>query len=135
MGIVKTAKNTVVMSMFIPCILLIMCLYIIWIGSYEYEDEFTLGCLIVTLGIMYILAVYFMTTGHPMFGCSVMMSTLIVVISIAAVSGFKQKDGSKGSNFLCMAVTPFLLGIFFAICGASISYTSMQASMMTGNMF
>lgn len=120
MGIISSIKTNGTLSIYIPCIFLIMCLYIWWIAMYEYDNEFMLGLSLIMLGILYICALYMVTTKHGILGSSVMLITLLVVISIAVTSGFKQAGGAKGSTFLCLGITPMLFGICFALVGAAL---------------
>lgn len=120
MGIISSIKTNGILGIYIPCIFVIMCLYIWWIAMYEYDNEFMLGLSLIMLGILYICALYMVTTNHGISGASVMLITLLVVISIAATSGFKQKGGAQGSTFLCLGITPFLSGVCFASLGAAL---------------
>lgn len=125
---IKTAGT---LSIYIPCILSIMCLYIWWIGAYDYEDEFTLGILLVILGMLYICAIYVIMAQHSIISSCVILATLIIVITIAAVSKFKQKDGSQGKTFLCLGITPMISGICFASIGIFISYVLINVGNVT----
>lgn len=114
MSISKSVKKGVLIGVYLPCILLIMCLYIIWIGMYSYKNEAVLGILIGVLGMLYICAFCCIMTQHPYYGSCVMFISVIIVVSIAVVSRFRQIDGTQGGTFLSLGITPFILALCFA---------------------
>jgi hypothetical protein len=132
MGIFSSIKTGGTLAFYLPSIIIILCLYICWLGAYEYNDEGLLGALLIILGLLYVCVVYLALTGHPMFGSSMIFATVIIIISIAAVSGFKQKDGSSDFNFVCLGLSPMISGICFASCVIFAMYGLAQTSMVTG---
>lgn len=132
MGLFDTLTTYGSLSVYIPFILIILSFYIWWIAAYEYNDEFTLGFLLVVLGIMYACATYLVAIKHGWYGSCIAFSTMAIVIAIAAVSGFKQADGTQGSNFVCLGVTPMISGICFSFVAICVAYTIGQAGMMPG---
>ena len=111
---------------YISCILTILCFYIVWIAAYEFNNESTLGILLIVLGIMYACAIYLVSASHPYSGSCIIICTIAIVIAIATVSGFKQKNGSRGGNFICLGITPMLSGICFVIIAGAISQAVAQ---------
>lgn len=122
MGLLSSLTTYGSLSIYIPFILCILSFYIWWIAKYEYNDEFTLGFLLIVLGIMYACAIYLVSTRHGEYGSCIAFSTIVIVIAIAAVSKFTQKDGSQGSSFICLGVTPMLSGICFSFIAIWVSY-------------
>lgn len=117
-------KTGGMMAVYIPSILIILCFYVWWIGLYEFDSEIVLGILLIILGMLYACAIYLVISNHPIYGISTMLLTLVIVITIAAVSKFKEKDGSNDSKFLCLGVTPFISCVCFAFIGAFLYYAS-----------
>jgi hypothetical protein len=122
MGLIDTATTTGTLSIYIPFILIILLYYLSWIGSYDFNDEFCLGFLLVILGLMYASAIYLIATHESTYGSSLAFLTIIIIICVAGVSGFKQQDGSQGSTFICQGVTPMLSGICFSFVALCIGY-------------
>lgn len=120
MAIIDTIKTSGILGINVSCILLIMCLYILWVGLYQYDSEFMLGLLLIILGILYISVIYMIMTKHSILGSSLLLLTIVLIISIAVTSGFKQSDGSQGSTFLFLGIAPMLSGICFAFLGAGL---------------
>jgi len=115
----ETETNSA-LSLLIICICVILCLYMWWIGMYEYSEEFTLGALLISLGILYASILLLIKRDHPYIASVLIFCTLAIVIAIAAVSGMKQKDGTQGDTFLALGATPLVSAICFTFCAASI---------------
>lgn len=98
---------------YIFLILLILSLYICWIGMYSYENEYLLMFLLILLGILYAIALVLDLTNHPLSALCTIILSMATIISIAATTKMKQKDGSQGSGFLCLGITPIILGVCF----------------------
>lgn len=132
MGLSDTETIYGSLSVYIPFIIIILCFYIWWIAAYEYNDEFTLGFLLVILGIMYACASYLVAIKHGWYGSCLAFSTIVIVITIATVSGLKQKDGTQGSNFLCLGVIPLISGICFSFIALCMGYTIGNVGIISG---
>lgn len=127
MGIIQKTKLAGSLSIYIPCIISIMCFYSWWIGLYYYENEYILGLLITLIGIMYICALYASMSNHTLIGLCILISTLIPVILIPIVNRFKHNemdiDDKNRGTFLCLGITPLISGICFATIGGVITYS------------
>lgn len=112
---VSKIKTNGIFGINISCMLLIMCLYICWVGSYQFDNEFMLGLLLIILGMLYISALYMIITKHGIVGASIMLTTILLIISIAVTSKFQQKGGAQGGSFICLGLSPMLSGLCFAL--------------------
>lgn len=107
----STIKSSIIGNVMIPLVLIIMCMLISWISINEFVDEYTLGCLLVTLGILYVCTIYLMMTGYKYVSSSLILSTIVIIITIISIANPKEKT----SNYTIMSVTPLLSGICLAI--------------------
>jgi len=133
MSLLDDITTTSVLYIFSPFICLILCFYIWWIALYQYQDEFVLGILLVLLGLMYACTLYLVISGHPNIASSMIFVALIIIITIAAVSGLKQQNGDRGGTFLCLGITPLVSGICFTGVAAFVAYGIANKTGFTSN--
>jgi hypothetical protein len=132
MGIISSVKTGGLLAVYIPCILLIMCFYLYWIASYSYDNEFMLGTMLVILGMLYISAIYMITTNHYISAACVVLTSLIIIISIAITSKFRQKNGSQGFSFVCLGLIPMMSGICFVSVSIGLLLPLLQSELVSG---
>lgn len=104
-------KISALLKIMIPSIIIIMCMYIFWISLYEYTDEYTIGCLLIILGIMYVCSIYLLMIDHKYISSSLIMSTIVIIITIISLSDVKNKD----KNYTFLSASPVCSGICLAL--------------------
>jgi hypothetical protein len=114
----QTRAGTIYLLFLIP----ILAFYLWWLLAYNVHDENTIWAFVTIIGILYIVAAICAFTGHPMFASCAMFLSLIFVLSIAGVSGFKKADGTKDPGFICLGVTPFLSAVMLTCIGSCIAF-------------
>ncbi len=104
-------KDYLTSTFYVSCFCIIILFYLSWLAIYSFNYEWLLTACIIFLSMIYTCGFIALMLNYPYITSCLLFVSIIIIIIISILSGFKQNDGTQGTYFLSLGITPLICGI------------------------